>query len=125
MTKKSFANLVHCEPDIPTRQEPLVYPVFGRGRSLLPMIGAGIIADNIQEYAEFLVGACSCEIKEQNPGFDLSVAAANWDVLLKSKATSQPRSAAKTLCRRSRNRLDPSRFSKRQMGQTRTNGESD
>lgn len=76
--------LLHCEPDIPSRQEPLVYPVFGRGRSLLPMIGAGITADNIQEYAEFLVGACSCEIKEQNPGFDLLLAA-DWDALLKDQ----------------------------------------
>lgn len=46
------------------------------------MIGAGITADNIQEYAEFLVSACSCEIKEQNPGFDLLLAA-DWDRLLK------------------------------------------
>lgn len=76
--------LLNCEPDILRRQEPLVYPVFGRGRSLLPIIGAGIIADNIQEYAEFLVGACSCEIKEQNPGFDL-VLAADWDALLKEQ----------------------------------------
>lgn len=76
--------LVNCEADIPARTEPLVYPVFGRGRSLLPMIGAGITADNIQEYAEFLVGACSCEIKEQNPGFDLLLAA-NWDALLKEQ----------------------------------------
>ncbi len=76
--------LLHCEPDIPGRTEPLVYAVFGRGRSLLPMIGAGITADNIQEYAEFLVGACSCEIKEQNPGFDLLLAA-DWDALLKEQ----------------------------------------
>ncbi len=76
--------LLHCEADIPGRKEPLVYPVFGRGRSLLPMIGAGITADNIQEYAEFLVGACSCEVKEQNPGFDLLLAA-DWDALLKAQ----------------------------------------
>jgi hypothetical protein len=28
-------------------------------------------ADLIRELTEFLCGACSCQVKEQNPGFDL------------------------------------------------------
>ena len=47
----------------------------------LPLIGAGVTAENIHDSAAFLVGACSCEVKEQNPGFDLLLAA-DWDVLL-------------------------------------------
>lgn len=73
--------LLHAEPDLKDFAEPMVFPVFGRGRALLPLIGAGITADNIHESAAFLVGACSCEIKELNPGFDLLLAA-DWDVLL-------------------------------------------
>lgn len=73
--------LLHAEPDLKDFAEPMVFPVFGRGRALLPLIGPGITADNIHESAAFLVGACSCEIKELNPGFDLLLAA-DWDVLL-------------------------------------------
>lgn len=73
--------LLHSESDLAERSDPMVFPVFGRGRALLPLIGAGITADNIHDSAAFLVGACSCEVKEQNPGFDLLLAA-DWDTLL-------------------------------------------
>lgn len=73
--------LLRCESDLLERADPMVFPVFGRGRALLPLIGAGITADNITNSASFLVGACSCEVKELNPGFDLLVAA-DWDMLL-------------------------------------------
>ena len=78
------AMLLGCEPDLAERtDDPLVFPVFGRGRSLLPLVGAGITEKNIQDSAGFLVGACSCEVKEQNPGFDLLISA-DWDKLIKS-----------------------------------------
>lgn len=73
--------LVNCESDLPERVDPMVFPVFGRGRALLPLIGAGITADNIKNSATFLTGACSCEVKELNPGFDLLLTA-DWDALL-------------------------------------------
>lgn len=73
--------LLRCEPDLRTRSDPMIFPVFGRGRALLPLIGAGITADNIANSAAFLVGACSCEVKELNPGFDLLLSA-DWDQLL-------------------------------------------
>ncbi len=73
--------LLHSESDLKEFDEPMVFPVFGRGRALLPLIGKGISTDNIRGSAEFLVGACSCEIKELNPGFDLLLAA-DWDELL-------------------------------------------
>jgi len=75
------AMLSRCEPDLLDRPNPIVFPVFGRGRSLLPLIGAGITEKNIQDAAEFLVGPCSCQVKELNPGFDLLLAA-DWDALL-------------------------------------------
>lgn len=73
--------LIRCEPDLAERSDPMVFPVFGRGRALLPLIGAGITAKNIQEAAAFLVGPCSCQVKEQNPGFDVLLSA-DWDALL-------------------------------------------
>jgi hypothetical protein len=73
--------LLHAESDLLERSDPMVFPVFGRGRALLPLIGAGVTAENIHDSAAFLVGACSCEVKEMNPGFDLLLAA-DWDSLL-------------------------------------------
>jgi hypothetical protein len=73
--------LLHSEPDLIEYDEPMVFPVFGRGRALLPLVGAGVTAENIRGSAGFLVGACSCEVKELNPGFDLLLAA-DWDSLL-------------------------------------------
>ncbi len=73
--------LLQSEPDLAERSDPMVFPVFGRGRALLPLVGAGITTDNIFDSAAFLVGACSCEVKDQNPGFDLLLAA-DWDTLL-------------------------------------------
>lgn len=53
--------------------EPMAVPVFGRGRALYGLIGAGINADMIRELSEYLVGACTCEVKEQNIGGDLLI----------------------------------------------------
>jgi hypothetical protein len=79
--KALVAMLVNCEPDLPTLNEPLVFPLFGRSRGMLPLVGAGISPDNIQTSARFLAGACSCQVKELNPGFDLLLSA-DWRELL-------------------------------------------
>jgi hypothetical protein len=73
--------LLQSEPDLPERTDAMAFPVFGRGRAMLGLVGKGITAANIRDSAAFLVGACSCQIKEQNPGFDLLLAGA-WDSLL-------------------------------------------
>jgi hypothetical protein len=75
------AILIGSEPDLAERTDPMVFPVFGRGRALWALIGPGITAKNIHDSAGFLVGPCSCEVKELNPGFDLLLSA-NWDELL-------------------------------------------
>jgi hypothetical protein len=94
------AMLLSSEPDLVALPEPMVFPVFGRGRALLALIGAGITEKNIFDAAEFLVGPCSCQVKEQNPGFDLLLSA-DWQTivgpdagpLLASQADAQPPSA--------------------------------
>lgn len=51
--------------------EPLVFPVYGRGR-VLPPVGASLLNQGRVDWlASFLVGPCSCEVKEENPGRDL------------------------------------------------------
>ncbi|MCH8120317.1 MAG: hypothetical protein IIC00_11380 [Planctomycetes bacterium] len=71
--------LLNSEPDLDEySDEPIIFPVFGRGRALYALIGEGITADNIRGAIAFLVGPCGCEIKMLNPGVDLLMAA-NWD----------------------------------------------
>ena len=79
--------LVQSESDLLERDDPMVFPVFGRGRALFPLVGAGITADNVRDSAAFLTGACSCEVKEQNPGFDLLLKT-DWESLfIRDEAT--------------------------------------
>ena len=49
-------------------------PVFGQGRALYALVGDGIKHETIDRAATFLIGKCSCEVREQNPGFDLLLA---------------------------------------------------
>lgn len=74
-----IAMLMHLELDLGDYvKEPMVFPIFGRGRAIEPLIGKGIHADNLFEASAYLCGACSCEIKEQNPGIDLLMTA-DWE----------------------------------------------
>lgn len=58
--------------------QPMVFPVFGRGRALYALVGKGIAADTIRRAASFLTGACQCTVKAQNPGVDLLMPV-RWD----------------------------------------------
>lgn len=75
--------LVHSEPDLDSVTEPMVIPVFGRGRALYALVGAGIRNETIDQAATFLIGKCSCQVKEQNPGVDL-LFTANWEQAVKA-----------------------------------------
>ena len=61
--------------------EPLVVPVFGRGRALEVIPASQLNADLIHDLTQFLCGACSCQVKEQNPGFDLLIST-SWNTIL-------------------------------------------
>ena len=71
--------LLNSEPDLDEYAgEPIVFPVFGRGRALFALVGEGINSDNLREAIAFITGPCGCEIKMMNPGVDL-IMAVNWD----------------------------------------------
>ena len=70
--------LLHTELDLKTISKPMAFPIFGRGRALYALVGDGINEDNIEMACSFLVGWCSCEVKELNPGVDLLMSV-NWD----------------------------------------------
>lgn len=52
--------------------------VFGRGRALGAWPAEDFGDEQIDEACTFLLGACSCEVKRMNPGWDL-VMHAEWD----------------------------------------------
>ena len=64
--------LINAENDLHLHtNKAMVFPFFGRGRFLIPMIGRDINAANINAAAEYLSGACSCQVKSRNPGIDM------------------------------------------------------
>jgi hypothetical protein len=68
---------------------PIVFPIFGRGRALWAMTAKGLTPTNIEEAGTFLIGACSCEAKELNPGVDL-LFAADWEAGLAAAPAHTP-----------------------------------
>jgi hypothetical protein len=76
--------LLRVEPDLLDEdvvKQPMAFPVFGRGRALYALVGAGITPGLIEEASEFLAGACQCTVKADNPGVDLIMNVA-WDDLV-------------------------------------------
>ena len=70
--------LLATESDLTTLKEPMTFPVFGRGRALYAIVGRGINREVLIEACVFITGACSCQVKAQNPGVDLLLRA-GWD----------------------------------------------
>ncbi len=70
--------LLNSESDLQSAPEPLAFPVLGRGRVLYALVGKGIMPETIGMASRFVVGPCSCQVKEQNPGFDLLLSV-DWD----------------------------------------------
>lgn len=76
--------------------QPMIFAVFGRGRALPPFIGKGISRDNLLECVYFLTGACSCTVRDQNPGMDLLFAENWWGVAEKLASTYGPEEGNET-----------------------------
>ncbi|MDX1925505.1 MAG: hypothetical protein SFV81_03240 [Pirellulaceae bacterium] len=66
------------QPQAYADNQPLVIPVFGRGRALEVIPADQLDAKLFEELTLFLCGACSCQVKESNPGFDLLLSA-DWN----------------------------------------------
>jgi hypothetical protein len=81
--------LLGAEADIDEMKAPIVFPVFGQGRALYALVGDGIKDETIEKAATFLIGKCSCEVKEQNPGMDLLLAA-DWKAIVESQTAGIP-----------------------------------
>ncbi len=73
--------LLGSEDGLRDEKGPIAFPVFGRGRALCNLHGKdlGKIGE-LQRSLEFLCRACSCQVKELNPGLDLLIDG-RWDVI--------------------------------------------
>ncbi len=67
-----LSSLMKSESDLDSTQ-PMALPVFGRGRVLYALVGDGIMAETVDTACQFMAGPCSCQVKNQNPGFDLLI----------------------------------------------------
>ncbi len=67
-----------------TLSDPVVFPLFGRGRALVAIPPAKMTGRAVREVCTFLAGPCACTVKQQNPGFDL-VFAVDWDSALRTR----------------------------------------
>jgi len=65
------ALLQKMEQTAETATEPMVFPLFGRGRILPPLSGRLLTRANLESAARYLLGPCSCTVRDQNPGMDI------------------------------------------------------
>lgn len=63
------------------RNETVIVPVFGRGRILEPLPASRMTEDLILGGCRYLCGACSCQVKDNNPGTDIVIQEAWQDHL--------------------------------------------
>jgi hypothetical protein len=83
--------LLRVEPDLRDPDyagQPMAFPVFGRGRALHALVGAGISGELIEDASRFLTGACQCTVKAENPGVDL-LFSVDWDHLVTPAGTKE------------------------------------
>lgn len=66
--------LLGSESDLREFNEPIAIPIYGRGRTYFALVGNGINPEMIEENCRFLIGACSCQVKQENPGVDMLMA---------------------------------------------------
>lgn len=81
--------LLASEPDLEELDQPMAFPVLGRGRVLYGLVGKGISELTIGLASRFIIGPCSCQVKNQNPGFDLLIAS-DWDKKIGKTKLSDP-----------------------------------
>jgi hypothetical protein len=88
--------LLASEDGLDRVRGPIAFPVFGRGRALCSLHGDALVKPGeLRQALEFLCRACSCQVKELNPGVDLLVTG-NWDAIFDAEPGPQPREAPAT-----------------------------
>ncbi len=89
------ATILNSEADLSELSEPIVMPVFGRGRAYLSLAGKGINPKMLETTCRFLIADCSCEVKRLNPGVDL-LFSVDWDGSITGTVAEDPPSPSPT-----------------------------
>ncbi len=66
--------------------QPMVFPIYGRGLILYALVGKGINPWTLAEAGAFLTGPCSCQVKSANPGTDILMSY-DWDSQVEQRST--------------------------------------
>ena len=82
--------LLKCEDGLDKANGPIVFTIFGRGRVLTALHGKDLAAKEIEGVTRFLCGACSCQVKELNPGVDL-LFNTRWEAILEVEVAPSPK----------------------------------
>ncbi len=80
--------LLATEDDLEKKKGPILFPIFGRGRSLGSLYEDNLTPKMVSAATEFLCKECSCQVKDLNPGVDLLMLAhwnAHFDVMFDKK----------------------------------------
>jgi hypothetical protein len=89
------AALAGPQSGLASTDKPWFAAVFGRGRVLGAWPAADFGAEQIDEICIFLSGACSCQVKRQNPGWDLLLKI-DWEERLRAIGLAREQSAQTT-----------------------------
>ena len=75
LQEKVFINILtkSLPESIYKQSDPIVFPVFARGRMLAALREKDINYKTLKKMCEYVAGECSCEIKSGNPGFDIFI----------------------------------------------------
>ncbi len=69
--KHFISMLLNVENDLKGINEPMLFGIFGRFKTLEPLLAGGISVENINLMIDFLTADCSCLIKDNLPGTDI------------------------------------------------------
>ena len=67
-------------------EEPTAFAFFGRSRVLPAMTGEHLNPQNLLDACEYLIGPCGCQIKRENPGYDV-LSTVRWDDVITGQYT--------------------------------------
>jgi len=83
--------LLGSEDGLDKVKGPIAFPVFGRGRALCSLHGNDLQKPGeLQRSLEYLCRACSCQVKELNPGIDLLISG-RWESIFDAELGPKPR----------------------------------
>lgn len=75
--------LAGSEADLADAKEPWISAVYGRGRVLGAWRASTVGDEQLEQGCLFLLGACSCRVKNLNPGWDLLLPV-DWEARLQA-----------------------------------------